>query len=54
MTDMEYIRMRQEEGRSGSRGAFPAQQHTSRLAALLRLTRRARDGRPAGGLQRQS
>ncbi len=55
MTDLEYIRMRQEEGRSveSAHSAAPARQHSSRLAALLRLTRRAQDGRPAGRLQRQ-
>jgi hypothetical protein len=55
MTDMEYIRMRQQEGRGGGlpRATSPAQRRWSRLAALTRLAHRARDGQPSGRLQRQ-
>ncbi len=55
MTDMEYIRMRQEEGPRDApeRGTIRARPHRPRLAALLWLPRRPRDRRPAGRLQRQ-
>lgn len=55
MTDMEYIRMRQDEGR-GDRSATrpaPGERSSRRVAALMRLARQTRGQRPGGRLQRQ-
>jgi len=55
MTDMEYIRMRQQEGGGGrpARGTAPEPRRAARLSALLRLTRRPGGAGPSVRMQRQ-
>jgi len=50
MTDSEYIRMRQAEGRgeAPTSGGAPTQRPPMRLAALMRLALAGRGGRDSG------
>lgn len=54
MTDSEFIRMRQAEGRSRQpeAGELPAERPSRRIAALMRLARQAR-GRSAAAAQQR-